>query len=516
MFKNFFKKPPPKKAPQNIEMPPTLLQQKELMDQNSPLLSDVQIKKIKQNIKQSSSPPPFCLNNTSDVPFRILYDGANIYVLSDIILGEGGEGIMRAGQIIEPTGKSSWLAIKECFSGKELRELVITLISDENMLMENYEPTLRGMYLEKYPDSDYDELSQKELIEFFKNRLLKEVIPETQKKSLEDALKNKTILNDFGIPATVFATDMLVYSTMPLLRGNDLVMLSGAKEANPTAIFDQIMDSAKNNPDDSVQWGPFVTGYARVINNILEQVSEFHRKNYLHRDIKPHNLMLIDTGKVQLIDFGSAVKMQDGVYTANDSTISTPAYTSPEQAKFAQAHPKDDYTFTRADDIYSLGITLQELYAQKVVEVIFKLYPDLEEKFIGIQAALAGLNAPEPKERMHAMDFLSENFQHLVQALEVKQGLIVQHDDNYDKLVGSIDHYRLACYESKSQSSDVSLIIDGTEFSSKFAHDLLMGDLSSETIAKNLLIIKQQYQANPDITADDVITSIDRSSSLTL
>jgi serine/threonine protein kinase len=508
MFNRFFSTNPAQKKQHHDVTYPTIIQQKKLMDQNLPLLNATQIQKVSQKIKQSTDSPPFCLKSTPDVPFRILYDGANTYVLSDIILGAGGEGIMIAGQLIDKKGNSSWLAIKECFPGKEMRDMVLMLLSDEKIFLENYEHSLRIMYTNKYPHADYDDLSQRELIDFFHKHLLTEITPITKERSLKDAIKNQTILKELDISSTVFATDMLVYFVMPLLRGNDLVMLSGSKESNPTAIFDIIIDSANTNPDATLQWGPFVAGYAQVIDNIMEQVSELHRKDYLHRDIKPQNLMLMDTRKVQLIDFGSAAKMHQGVYTANDTAVSTPAYISPQQAEYVQFHPQDDYNFTRADDIHSLGITLKELHAQRLVETIFKLYPDLEKRFTGVPNALSDLHAKEPATRLQAMKFLSEHFKHFVQALEVKQGLLLQHDDNYEKLVANIERYRLACYESNSKSTDVSLIINGKEFSNTFAYDLLMGELSSEDIAKNLLTIKQLYEENSDISAEDVMASI--------
>ncbi|KTD82952.1 protein kinase domain-containing protein [Legionella waltersii] len=508
MFNRFFSNPRAPKKQLHDVVYPSIVQQKKLMDQHLPLLNATQIQQVTQQIKQSKNSPPFCLNSTPDIPFRILYDGDNTYVLSDIVLGAGGEGIMMAGQLIDKQGNSSWLAIKECFPGKEMRDMVLMLLSDERKFLENYEHFVRILYTKKHPNKDYDDLSQRELIDFFQKHLLTEITPITKEKSLQDAVKNQTILKELGIPATVFSTEMLVYFVMPLLRGNDLVTLSGSRETNPTMIFDVIIDSAKTNPDAALQWGPFVTSYAQVIDSTMEQVSELHRKNYLHRDIKPHNLMLMDTRDVQLIDFGSAAMMHEGVYVANDTAASTPGYISPQQAEYAQFHPQDSYHFTRADDLHSLGITLKELHAQRLIEAIFTLYPDLEKRFTGIPQALSDLHAQKPTARLHAMQFLSEHFNHFVQALEVKQGLLLQHDDNYEKLVATIERYRLACYESTSKSTDVSLIINGKEFSTTFAHDLLMGELSSEDIAKNLLKIKQLYEESSEISAEDVVESI--------
>ncbi len=76
-----------------------------------------------------------------------------------------------------------------------------------------------------------------------------------------------------------------------------------------------------------------------------------HERQIVHRDIKPHNVMISKEGKVKVTDFGIAK-------ATNSTTVSTSAmgsvhYTSPEQARGGYVDIKSD--------IYSVGITLYEM-----------------------------------------------------------------------------------------------------------------------------------------------------------
>lgn len=83
-----------------------------------------------------------------------------------------------------------------------------------------------------------------------------------------------------------------------------------------------------------------------------------HKKNIVHRDIKPHNVLLTADGVVKVTDFGIA-KSSDSVTITNSSKVLGSAhYFSPEQAK---GNVVDNRT-----DIYSLGIVLYELITGRV------------------------------------------------------------------------------------------------------------------------------------------------------
>ena len=82
-----------------------------------------------------------------------------------------------------------------------------------------------------------------------------------------------------------------------------------------------------------------------------------HTKKVIHRDIKPHNVLISTDGDVKLTDFGIA-KMSDEKLsteiTSPGTVIGTPAYMSPEQFS-------DSKTITYQSDIYSLGVVFYEM-----------------------------------------------------------------------------------------------------------------------------------------------------------
>jgi len=99
---------------------------------------------------------------------------------------------------------------------------------------------------------------------------------------------------------------------------------------------------------------PVAIDYAR---QILAAVGFAHRHGIVHRDIKPHNVVVAPDGRLKVTDFGIA-RSGTSQMTETGSIIGTAQYLSPEQAKGAPVTP--------ASDIYSVGIVLYEMLTGRV------------------------------------------------------------------------------------------------------------------------------------------------------
>jgi serine/threonine protein kinase len=86
-----------------------------------------------------------------------------------------------------------------------------------------------------------------------------------------------------------------------------------------------------------------------------EALDHAHQNGILHRDIKPANLLVDDSGKLWITDFGLARMEQDAGMTMTGDILGTLRYMSPEQALAKRV------VVDHRSDIYSLGVTLYEM-----------------------------------------------------------------------------------------------------------------------------------------------------------
>ena len=90
-----------------------------------------------------------------------------------------------------------------------------------------------------------------------------------------------------------------------------------------------------------------------IMLQLTSAVAHAHESYIIHRDIKPQNVIILEDGRVKIMDFGIAVALNAGEFTQTNSVMGTVYYIPPEQANGGAA--------TIKSDIYSLGILMYEL-----------------------------------------------------------------------------------------------------------------------------------------------------------
>ncbi|MCW8141536.1 MAG: serine/threonine protein kinase, partial [Planctomycetota bacterium] len=140
---------------------------------------------------------------------------------------------------------------------------------------------------------------------------------------------------------------------------------------------------------------------------VARALAALHAEGILHRDVKPHNVLLGADGVPRLLDFGVARVERDQRLTATGEMIGTPAYMPPEQAGGERARQGP------ASDVYGLGATLYFLLtgqppfaggALSVIKAVLadppppprSLRPDLDP---ALEAVVLTCLAKDPAER---------------------------------------------------------------------------------------------------------------------
>lgn len=143
-----------------------------------------------------------------------------------------------------------------------------------------------------------------------------------------------------------------------------------------------------------------------IMLQITDGLSVAHDAYIIHRDIKPQNIMILDSGLVKITDFGIAMAMNSTQLTQTNSVMGSVHYLPPEQANGKGS--------TLQSDIYSMGILMYELLTGELpykgdnaVEIALKhlkeKIPSVREKLPEIPQSVENIiikaTAKNPKNR---------------------------------------------------------------------------------------------------------------------
>jgi serine/threonine-protein kinase len=104
---------------------------------------------------------------------------------------------------------------------------------------------------------------------------------------------------------------------------------------------------------DELAEGPLTPARARIVaHDVGGALETAHRMGIVHRDVKPANILVTESGRVKLADFGIAKSTEGMDHTVAGSVVGTAAYLAPERLAGQPATPRTD--------LYALGVVLYE------------------------------------------------------------------------------------------------------------------------------------------------------------
>lgn len=232
---------------------------------------------------------------------------------------------------------------------------------------------------------------------------------QTDAKALYRFKKEFRALSRMSHPNLVALHELFVsegewYLAMELVEGAPLVDFFGGSEASAAARASSTLVQTLDASDTGLPSGAMPVGedpraaVARpdggtvierdweevrgVFAQVARALAALHADGMLHRDLKPHNVLVTATGRPVVLDFGLVTELGPRGQSADSAIIGTPLYMAPEQATGRPAGPRSD--------VYALGVMLYE--------VLTGALPYVHENVLSLLWSKIHGGAPSPRE----------------------------------------------------------------------------------------------------------------------
>ncbi|MGB3367616.1 MAG: Stk1 family PASTA domain-containing Ser/Thr kinase [Acidaminobacteraceae bacterium] len=235
------------------------------------------------------------------------------------------------------------------------------------------------------------------------------------------SLSHPSIVNIFDVGAD----DDIRYIVMELVNG--ITLKQYIKEQSTFLPNAEILDISKQ---------------------IAQAIEHAHANNIVHRDIKPHNILMAGDGRVKVSDFGIARAVTTSTVVNNNEIVGSVHYTSPEQARGGFVDERSD--------IYSIGILMYELAANRVpfegdtpISVALK---HLKEEVTppssvnprinkGIESIIMKALQKKPESRYQTATQLIEDINKIIENPEVNLPLYITSEDSPTMAMPNINDF---------------------------------------------------------------------------
>jgi serine/threonine-protein kinase len=204
----------------------------------------------------------------------------------------------------------------------------------------------------------------------------------------------------------------------------------------------------------------------KIVRDIALALSHAHKNKIIHRDVKPHNILMTKEEVPKVADFGIARAITSSTVTMTGETMGSVHYISPEQARGGFVDERSD--------LYSLGIVYYELLSGKVpfdgensvtiaiqhiqneITPIKEIEPSISDD---INYVVMKLIKKQPEERYQSADALVDDLNRILDGLPLNK---TEEYDDGEVVIVSAEENEIAATETKKKLSKKQKIIIGS------------------------------------------------------